>query len=382
MAVISKKTNSFSALMTAALSLPGLQAQAVNNTTDQGEFDYSFARYSESGNRMKIDVHQASIKLQANEDVTLKANVIRDTMTGASPVFNRPSMSGEVVQVVTRATIKDVRDEADVGMLYTQGLNEYGVNVGTSNEDDYDSVFGTLEYRRYLNNKNTSLSFGISRANDRASSVVRAERNGQKSKNDYLLGISQLLDKQSLLQANLSYSYSKGYLTDPYKVVFISGVGVRAENRPEERKLASVLFRYVRALENGQSSLHLDYRYSRDNWGIRSHMLETSWVKPLTSKWSITPRLRYYSQTNARFYEPFFTATPASGNQSSDYRLATFGAVGADIMLSKKISSRSKLLLGAEYYDRSYGKSFKEGTGTYVDDYSYKIFKASYSLIF
>ena len=41
----------------------------------------------------------------------------------------------------------------------------------------------------------------------------------------------------------------------------------------------------------------------------------------------LVPSFRYYSQSQAKFYAPYFDQARADGNHSSDYRLSPFGAI-------------------------------------------------------
>ena len=69
------------------------------------------------------------------------------------------------------------------------------------------------------------------------------------------------------------------------------------------------------------------YRYYEDDFGIHSHTLQTAWHQNLGSSFQIVPSVRYYSQREADFYLPFDDYTlPLTVNQSSDYRLSTYGA--------------------------------------------------------
>ena len=49
-------------------------------------------------------------------------------------------------------------------------------------------------------------------------------------------------------------------------------------------------------------ALQSDYRYYRDDFGVRSHTLDLSWFQNVTRSLKIVPMLRYYSQTAADFY--------------------------------------------------------------------------------
>ena len=80
--------------------------------------------------------------------------------------------------------------------------------------------------------------------------------------------------------------------------------------------------------------MHVDYRFYHDDWGITAHTLEADWGQPLGAGWTITPRIRYYSQTAANFYYPYILTTmnqdgayTLPNNFSSDHRLSAYGAL-------------------------------------------------------
>ena len=56
------------------------------------------------------------------------------------------------------------------------------------------------------------------------------------------------------------------------------------------------------------AALHLNLRTFGDSWGIRAHSLDAQWVQPLGKDWTVTPRLRYYSQSSAHFYTPYLVS--------------------------------------------------------------------------
>src|SRR5690606_13337035 len=101
---------------------------------------------------------------------------------------------------------------------------------------------------RYLNNKNTTLNLGLSAGSDFISpeggvpvglspmalqtNVSDAEfdqlfaasrESGDDSKTvaDLLLGVSQVVDRRTVMQFNYSLSLSSGYLTDPFKILSV-----------------------------------------------------------------------------------------------------------------------------------------------------------------
>ena len=53
-----------------------------------------------------------------------------------------------------------------------------------------------------------------------------------------------------------------------------------------------------------------------------------AWHQSLWSSITIVPSLRYYTQSEADFYVPFFNVSPGLGQEhSNDYRLSAYGAL-------------------------------------------------------
>jgi hypothetical protein len=168
------------------------------------------------------------------------------------------------------------------------------------------------------------------------------------------LGVTQVLSKDALVTSTLGYTHQAGYLTNPYKWVYIDSLGYPDfEVRPDSRNSWVWSNRYIHHISGWDSALHLDYRLFADDWGIHSHTFEIAWHQPVGHAWRVTPRVRYYSQGGADFYAPFFNDVPASGHFSSDHRLAGFGAMSGGIGISKDWSDWASFEVGFDYYNRA-----------------------------
>lgn len=111
-----------------------------------------------------------------------------------------------------------------------------GLNGGNSTEWDYVSNFFNLDGTYDLNGKNTTLSTGFGYASDTVwadggdqGQIHQTYTNGKEiggNKNTYqaLLGLTQIIDRTSLLQANVTVSNSSGFLSDPYKSAWVNNI--------------------------------------------------------------------------------------------------------------------------------------------------------------
>jgi hypothetical protein len=135
--------------------------------------------------------------------------------------------------------------------------------------------------------------------------------------------------------------------------------------------------------------LHVDYRFTSDDWGTKSHTAELSWHQPIGDGWQVVPRLRYYTQNQADFYGATFTGKTADyAYYSSDYRLAGFGTVSGGLKFSKDIGRVSALKhlqfqAGLEYFDHKAAYQLGGGgnNGSFTD-FHYYLLTASFNLKF
>jgi hypothetical protein len=182
-------------------------------------------------------------------------------------------------------------------------------------------------------------------------------------------------------------------LSDPYKLVYFHDNGLfvdaRPDTRPREKFQFAWLTQYVRHFGDlNDAALHVDYRFSTDSWGINAHTAEVSWHQPVGDGWQIVPRVRYYSQDQANFYQAVGNGdTLQKGVYSSDYRLAGFGAVTAGLHISKEIAGLTplkhlKFQVGGEFYNHS--ASYQLGGNKAGDfaDFSYFLITGSFNLRF
>lgn len=407
-------------LTCAALALPGLlQTASAGRVEETYNADFQYGNYVESNSRMKVDIFEAAFSAPIGNAMTGSVNIVRDSISGASPVYNQRDASGNITQLKSGASpssscgksICEQRDAISGNLTYFFDEASLSLGGGYSREHDYASKYFNTAASFDLNKKLTTLNFGASVAFDEIQpspsgwNSRTADFNAHKTSQQYLLGLSQVIDKDSLIQSNITFGYHKGFLTDPYKWVgFDFGGGATIplpEKRPRERFEWAWLTQYVRHFEGlNHAAFHADYRFSTNDWGINAHTLELSWHQPIANGWQVIPRFRYYSQDRADFYQPMFDSTDgeldfANGQvalkgasaYSNDYRLAGFGAFSGGLKLSKEINnlqpfSQLKFQTGFEYYARK--AEYQLGgnnEGTYAD-YGYYLITAGFNLKF
>ena len=438
-----RRAPGFAAFTAAALAIPGMSlADGIDLKPEGLGLDAAYSNYQESHGRMSVMAIQNDAALQWAGDLNFKVNTVLDyigggsdpmnqsLIGGASPVFywgkgnTYGKKTGELeYSQATHGAYKGLK-----GGIFDQRLSvsgqlskkfddlTLGVNGGNSTEWDYISNFFNLDGTYDLNGKNTTLSTGFGYASETVwadggnqGQIHQTYTNGKDiggNKNTYqaLLGVTQIIDRTSLLQANVTVSNSSGFLSDPYKSAWVNNIpggggfgpqntfctqsarfsfspNLCADTRPGTRTQEAVLIRYVKDFEElNQAALHLDYRFYSDSWNVDSHTFEANWIQPLPYEMILSPHVRYYTQRSSFFYQGVYDSPTANGLYSSDYRLASFGAVAGGVSLNKAIIPNFNVGAGIELYDRSQGMGFMGGTGSAVDNYSFTLYSINVNL--
>ena len=339
------------ALTSSALALIGAASKASADTAmDHFETAYTFSNYSEDPlkssktipggetERYTIDTQQMSLAGPVTDWLDLGFQYTHETMSGASPWYVTNDAAGTPIQIMSGATIQDTRDDASLHGNYYTDEGRIGFGGGYSTENDFTSKFFSTDGELHFNEKNTTLSGGLSSSFDEITPTQADQyptRPHFKTKESYagFLGLSQIIDRRSIIQGSFSYNFNTGYLSDPYKEVFqIGGHTQYGDSRPDQRHQFAFLLRYNRHIEETESTIHLSYQYYIDTWGISSHTAELAWYQNFGDAFQIAPLIRYYSQSSADFYVPYLLLDqPRPDNMSSDYRLSAYGAISFGI---------------------------------------------------
>lgn len=387
------------AVTTLVVGLAGANAMAAQNPGDW-EFRTATLFYSET-NRVQAIEPVISATRYFENDRAFSSKLVVDALTGASAngavpstdvqTFTRPSGNGTFTtnpnETPLDDTFRDTRVALSLGWsqsLFGKVSGAFGLNV--SNEYDYLSIGLSSLFDYDFNRNNSTASFGLSFASDTISpeggiptalaemeyyrgdpdttppgtfedDTERDQRAADEDKTvlDILLGYTQVIDRKSLVQFNLSLSQVDGYVTDPFKVVSVldaaSGQPLRQlyESRPDSRSKQSLYTHYLRSFRQGDV-LDASYRYLWDDWGMTSHTLDLRYRIGM-GKHFIEPHLRYYMQEAVDFYTPFLLdgqATPVE--MTADYRLGDLTTLTAGLEYGRKLKSGSEWRVALEYY--------------------------------
>lgn len=218
------------------------------------------------------------------------------------------------------------------------------------------------------------------------------------------LALGRVLAPDALAEFTLAHTRSTGDLSNPYKLVSVAFAppgadpaapvlgDLRAlmEQRPARRRQWQAGARLVLHEAHTDGALHLGLGHGWDDWGLRRWRAEASWFQPLPGGWMAAPRVRYDTQSAARFYAPWLVSRQAyrqvsigpdgqplvqgydpgllPRHFSSDHRLAGFGSLSAGLALTRRLGEGQRLVLGLDH-TRQAGrlKAGGGGEGAYAD---------------
>jgi Protein of unknown function (DUF3570) len=383
----------------ALLSAGAARSQKASAPADSGlledwSVDSALAYYHEDGRVQAIEPVVYVSKVFA-DGKSLSFNATFDALSGASPNGALPSHSpqtftgpsGKASHAYTIAPGQLPADPHYHDTRFAAGVNwttpltrvdEFSIGGKFSVEDDFVSATLNASIAHDFNDKNTTLSFGLSNEYDSlhpigntpvpGSDYTSTVRTGGQSKDGVaaLLGITQVMTRSWLSEFNLSVDRFTGYLNDPYKITSIidsagNTTGYVYESRPDQRTRKSAYWEN-RVAWTSQLSSALSLRYMSDDWAVRSDtaQLHLRWSWSNRERY-IEPTFRWYRQSAADFYTPFIldTAKPSTGFESADSRLGAFHALTYGVKYAQQLpglGSRadSEFSVRGEYYQQTF----------------------------
>ena len=365
-------------LACATASLLGQDARSAEAYGNEWSVDAAYFSYSEEE---RVDVQSYIFDVQGNlsDRDSIELGVVYDTMTGSTPTGAIQSASPTTVTGTSGGSFTTSGEEGAlasftdtrlaVDLEWTRNLGRtlrVRPNAYVSVESDYESVGGGVALEKDVADKQTTFSLALGGANDEIARLDgrtpvpgsdTAEGDfageGERVTTDGVLGITHAVNPKTALRFNLFYKVSRGYHTDPYKVVSIANAGnvelTRVyESRPTKRRRRGVLASWVHE-PAPVHTLALDYRYHTDDWGVTSHKLDFRYRYEVDAgAYFVEPFGRYYTQTAADFYvRKLDIGQPVPSYVSADSRLAelhsvTFGAkVGAAVGTNGRLKLRA-----------------------------------------
>ncbi len=341
-------------LATCALLNATAHAEAEFSILEDSEFSATNMLYSED-NRVTVDETLLSARKNLDDDEYLKITVTVDIMSGASPnglpAINKPqeadtftTPSGSIIKPnAGREQTYSFQDTRGALSLEWQKplsrLLKTVMGTSLSVEQDYASIGLSSRWNRETEDRLTAFVTGFGFNYDIIDPVggvplaLTPTSNGSrkpresKTETDFLLGVTQVVSRNLLTQANYTLNYKQGYLTDPYKLVgFLDNDDLAPvnldpyyhEKRPSRRLSHILYFNMLYNLDEAGDVVRFSYRYFQDSWAIDSHTLEMRFLKKLTETWEVQLKYRFYQQQAASFYHYYLVDGDYPGIESRD----------------------------------------------------------------
>lgn len=394
-----KKVSGTLALATCSLLQSVSALQASESIDDGWNIHTTSLLYSEKG-RVNIAEAIVDAEKEIDDDEFISYRLTADTLSGASPngaiptsevqTFTSPSGSSSYTTQENTTpldtTFSDTRFSASAS--WDIPLSQYlrGVFSGSlSSELDYTSLGTSASLARDFNQRNTTLSFGVALGidlinpscgtpialspmpapvipvgEDDEGCTIGTGLHGKKDISEFLLGLTQVINRRTLMKFNYSIGQTSGYMNDPYKLVsVIDGITGELrpidpyifESRPDSRKSESLYWRTKHQL--GEDVIDLSYRYFWDDWDIRSHTVDLTYRFEFDSGNYLQPHLRYYQQSAASFYSPYAVNGQISDTISADYRLADMTSTTIGIKYGVLLSKDKEITVAVEQMNQT-----------------------------
>lgn len=356
------------------------------------EVDAEVLVYEERDGRVSDTSFKSIAQRVWSDEGTITLGVQVDSLSGASPTgailleqvqtITQPSGNASTISQPGELPIDDTFQDTRAALTASvsnslSSTSRYTSGLSISNEYDYLHLGINASYARDFNQKKTTLSAGVAIAQDSINPVggaptplsfqwgegitVNKEGDKRKSVVDGLFGITQIINRRSLMQLNYSLSIADGYLNDPYKILTVlddNGDPVdsleagmfqyRYESRPDSRIGHNLYTDYKYRFDAG--ILSVNYRFHTDDWGIDSHTVEARYRWLMSDKHYLEPNVRYYSQGAADFYRTSLAEGEIPEFASSDYRLGEFTGLTLGLTYHRKIGANKFVGATVETY--------------------------------
>jgi len=421
----------------AACALLQITSPAVQAEDSEWDVDTAVLFYSEGDGRVSAfePAIYAGRELLNGDRIDLR--LVLDALTGASPngahassvaqTFTTPSGKDSYTTKAGETPLDDSFRDTRVALgadwtIELDRLSRLTLGSNLSREYDYTSLGLSASYARDFNNRNTTVtaSFGFNAdiiepeggipdefkpMVEQNGSLNRRGSDDTKTITDFLIGVTQVVDRKTIVQLNYSSGLTDGYQNDPFKIVTIIDpvTGLPAttgifdtsttdnlpyvyEKRPDSRQRNSLYFKVARHLE--EDVINFSYRYYWDDWDINSHTFDFRYRYQMANSY-LQPHIRYYMQSAAEFHshnlELGQDINAISGDAlvdyaSNDYRLAESETLTLGLKYGIPMGDNSELSMRAEVISQAVTE---EGvpSGEEIADLDAVILQVNYSFV-
>jgi hypothetical protein len=293
--------------------LLALASNALAGVLPDDRTDILYHLYDGGG--VEIDGPSVLVRKKVGKSVSLVGNYYVDMISSAS------------IDVVTTASpYTEERTQWSLGADYLHGNTTMSVNYVSSVESDYDASTYSFSVSQDMFGDLTTLTLSYALGDD----VVRRSDDPafmrDLDKQNYSVGVTQILTKNLIAQLNFETLTEEGFLNNPYRSVRYAdpgsalGYSFEPELYPNTRTSNAVGMR-ARYFLPYRAAIEGEYRFFVDTWDIESHTGSLSYIHPWRD-FTFTGKFRYHTQTGAHFYSDLFSRSEATNFRGRDKEIS------------------------------------------------------------
>jgi hypothetical protein len=340
----------------------------------------NYMTYDESNSRVSVKAPALEINKELGVDYTLNASIVSDTVSGATPIYVDSASGASAFnsrgtnKIPTKRNVKFSEQRTSSSLSLVKRLenrDEVTSSFSKSYESDYDANTLSVDYLHWANkSKNRSYNIGVSYALNNVlikdcsynaqcgtpDSISSASKHETSTTIATQIGLTQIVNKSSLFKTDIFYSAEDGYLSNPYYNVIRNTNKIVAETRPDKRISYGYNLKYIKAFTSYFSS-KFKYKFYTDDWDITSHTIDVNNYYEINSKFILGFGLRYYTQSEANFYNKSTNYFTTQQYASHDDRLSSLNSTTKKISLDYKYSDKISYDISFNKYNQSTGLS-------------------------
>ncbi len=276
--------------------------------------------HSYDGGGVTIQGPSLLVRKQFAQKFSASANYYVDKVQSAS------------IDVITTASpYEEERTQYSVGLDYLH--DRWTMNIGFTNSEENDYVAETMSFgiSQDIFGDLTTISLGYSKGDDIVGRRGDPAFKDTVQRQDYRLGVSQILTKNLLLGLSYETITDEGFLNNPYRQVRYvdpsspQGYSYEREIYPRTRTSDAAAMR-LRYYLPWRAAIYGEYRQYSDTWAIKSGTYEIGYTHPVEPGWIFEGKLRFYSQDKADFYSDLFPRSQFQNFMARDKELSTFAS--------------------------------------------------------
>ena len=284
--------------------------------------------HSYQGGGMSIDGPSILLRKQIGNSISVSANYYVDTISGAS-----------IDVLATASPYAEERTEYSVGMDYIRNKTLMNLSYTTSTENDFAAKNISFGLSQDFFGDLTTLSLGYSRGNDEVGKRGDDTFLEQAERQNYRLGLTQVLTKNMIMGLSFENIADQGYLNNPYRSVrFVdasSEKGYRFETEvyPTTRtsNAAALTANYYLPY---RASVYAEAKLFSDTWGIDATTYKVGYIHTFADDWIVEVRGRYYAQDKADFYQDLYQRSEEFNFRARDKEMSTFSNVSVGLSVT------------------------------------------------